>query len=271
MYQDTYFIEQKPQNQFLSTIVDYYFYIDVPVSALGLAEEYIIPFPRITFGYFFNHPFRVTNHTINECADVNMAISRISTDKISVQPLTDKVKIIGAHVKPHCLAYFTRESIRRLPWLINTVDLFQDVARQFQTRIDGCTNTDQMFNEVENVFLNNVLVRDLSLIARALEIIEETPGSITMTAISTQLGITDRTLRNQFYEHVGCSPKEYLRLVKMKQVAYQLKNSANPLTAVAHDNNFFDQAHFNHEIKSLTGKSPKELKKDIPTFRFLQF
>jgi AraC-like DNA-binding protein len=259
MDQDAFFIERKPHNQFLSTIVDYYFYIDVPVSSLALGEEFIIPFPRITFGYFFNHPFKATNHTLNQSVDVSMAISRISTDKISVQPLTDKVKIIGAHVKPHCLAYFTKESIRHLPWLINTADLFKDIAQQFQTSIDQCRNTDQMFNEVENVFLDNILVRDLSVITRALE------------QMSSQLGITDRTLRNQFYDHVGCSPKEYLRLVKMKQVAYQLKNSRDALTAVALDNNYFDQAHFNHEIKSLTGKSPKELKKEIPSFRFLQF
>jgi hypothetical protein len=54
---DNHFTIQKPLNQFLSTLVDHYFHIDIPVSQLSINEEFILPFPRITFGYFFNHPF----------------------------------------------------------------------------------------------------------------------------------------------------------------------------------------------------------------------
>jgi hypothetical protein len=48
-----------------------------------------------------------------------MAISRISTNKITVEPQTDKIKILGAHVRPFCLAYLTMQQIKTMPWLIN--------------------------------------------------------------------------------------------------------------------------------------------------------
>lgn len=85
------------------------------------------------------------------------------------------------------------------------------------------------------------------------------------------INVSDRTIRNHFYEYIGCSPKEYLRIVKLKQVAYELKHSQKSLTHIAYENNYFDQAHFIHEIKDITGQSPNELRKKIPNFRFLQF
>jgi AraC-like DNA-binding protein len=271
MNTEKYFITQKPDNNFLSTLVDYYFYIDISVSQLSIDKESIIPFPRITFGYFFDHPFTVINHSLNQTASFNMGISRISTHKITVQPQTDRIKIIGAHAKPYCLAYLTKQPVRTMPWPINTVDLFQNTAIEFQQRIEHCNKAEEMFKEVEKVFLDNILVRDLSLVTKATELIEKSAGTIQLTELSNQLDVSDRTIRNQFYDHIGCSPKEYIRLVKLKQVAYQMRNSNDSLTSIAYDNNYFDQAHFIHELKNITGKSPNQLRKELPNFRFLQF
>jgi AraC-like DNA-binding protein len=264
-----YFITRKPNNQFLSALVDYYFYIDISVSQLSLDQEFIIPFPRITFGYFFDHPFTATNHTLNQSLSVNMAFSRISTHKITVKPQTERVKIIGAHACPYCLAYLTKQPIRTMPWLINAVDLFS--ANEFQLRVERCTEAEQMFNEVEKIFLENILVRDLSLISNAIELIEKSAGNIQIAELCNQLSVSDRTIRNQFYDQIGCSPKEYIRIVKMKQVAWQMKHSDNSLTSIAYDNDYFDQAHFIRDVKNITGKSPNKLRKEIPHFRFLQF
>lgn len=271
MNTDSYFITRKPYNEFLSTLVDYYFHIDIPLSQLTLSQEFIIPFPRITFGYFFNHPFLVTNHTLNESVSVNMAISRISTHKISVQPQSDRIRIIGAHVQPFCLAFLTKQPIHTMPWLINTVDLFGKTATDFGQSIEHCSRAEQMFTEVERIFLDNVLVRDLSLIVTAIALIEKNAGNIQIKGLANQIGVSDRTIRTHFYDHIGCSPKEYIRLVKLRQVAYQMKHSQDSLTSIAYDNNYFDQAHFIHEVENITGKSPKRLRKEIPTFRFLQF
>lgn len=268
---DNSFAIQKPNNSFLASIVDYYFHIDTTVDKLAEQPEFIIPFPRITFGYFFDHPFTATNHTLNQSALVSFAISKISTQKITVQPNSDKIKILGAHLRPFGLAYFTKKPINKLDWLINTEELFGEIARKFIKRLNACQKSEQLFDEVEKVFLDNVLIRDLSLVTEAIELIDKNAGSIEITALSKQLGITDRTLRNHFYEKIGCSPKEYLRIVKLKQVAYELKHSQKSLTHIAYENNYFDQAHFIREIKGVTGQSPNQLKKEIPTFRFLQF
>ncbi len=265
------FIIQKPHNSLLSTLVDYYFFIDVPVDALALEQEYIIPFPRITFGYFFDHPFLVINHTLHQSAIVEMAISRISTHQITVQPQSDSVKILGAHVRPYTLAYLTEKPIATLPWLINTMDLFQEKAVSFKDRINQCQEPQQMFEEVERIFLDSLLARDLATITQAVNIMEAHAGDIQFKEVAEQVGVSERTLRNQFNRHIGCSPKDYMHLVKLKSSVYQMRYSDASLTGITYDNHYFDQAHFIHSIRQITGRSPKTLRKEMPGFRFLQF
>lgn len=265
------FLIRKPVNAFLAEIVDHYFFIDLPVSCLSNQAEFMIPFPRITFGYFFESPFTVTNHTLKESELLKVIISRISTDKITVQPTTDRIKILGAHLKPYGLAYLTNQSIHSLPWLINTEKLFGNSVREFMAKINNCETPDAMFDEVETVFLDHILHRNLSHITRAIELIELNAAHLEVKELANQLDVSERTLRNYFHTYIGCSPKDYLRIVKLRQIAFQLTHSEDSLTNMAYDHHYFDQAHFIREVKNLTGHSPKQLRKEIPGFRFLQF
>ncbi|MEM7372557.1 MAG: AraC family transcriptional regulator [Bacteroidota bacterium] len=265
------FVIQKPSDIYLQSLVEYYFFIDISVEDLKLKTEHILPFPRITFGYFFDYPFLVTNHTLKESAKAEIVISKISTDKISIKPLTERVKILGTHIKPYALAFFTNENISHLPWLIKTPDLFKTRAISFVKAIKKCTSPKQMFEEVENAFLDTIIPKDLSTIIQAVELIEKSNGNICISDISKEMGISGRTLRNHFYRNIGCSPKEYIHLLKVKQIVQQMKDSDDLLTSISYSQNYSDQAHFTNSVKNITGFSPKEIRKKIPDFRFLQF
>lgn len=265
------FVFQKPTDSRLAQIVDYYFYLDIPTSKLVQKEEHVIPFPRITFGYFFDHPFQVSNLENGESRESEMIISRVSLNQISVKPLSDRVKILGAHVKPYGLAFFTTENISNLSWLINTEDLFGDKATNFKSKILQCQGTLEMFDQVEAVFLGSLKDRKLDCIIQAVQLIESKKGDIPVSIISEYLGVSDRTLRLHFHMHVGCSPKEYIQLVKFRQAIFQLKISEDSLTSVSYDQNFADQAHFSNKIRQIMGTTPKKLRQQMNDFRFLQF
>ncbi|MDQ8748799.1 helix-turn-helix transcriptional regulator [Elizabethkingia miricola] len=260
----------KPKNRFLSTFVDTFFYVGCLVADLDFKQETIVPFPRASFGYFFDNPFKVTNHTKNETFETQMIFSKASIDNISVEPLTDQVRIIGAHVKSYALSYFTRQKIGNLSWYIKVNEIFKK-SDLIESQLNNCQNPKQMFDIIESYFLDNILIRDLSKTQKAIEIIEQFKGDIEIKEVASILQFTERTLRNIFFSNVGCSPKEYIALVKMKMIAFDLVNSQKSMTDIALDNNFYDQAHFNNSIKKTTGTSPKKLKNDIPDFRFFQF
>ncbi|AZQ63899.1 AraC family transcriptional regulator [Flammeovirga pectinis] len=265
------FIIHKPTDTVLQSIVDYYFYVDIPVKELAFKEEYILPFPRITFGYFFENRVLVTNNSLDKSIEKDMVISKISVNKISVKPLTERVKMIGAHVRPYALAFLTDENISNLPWLINTKDLFKETAISFKDKIDKCNSPNEMFDEVENIFLETLLDKDLSTIINAIELIEKHKGNIEISKVALKIGVSERTLRNHFYKNVGCSPKEYVNLLKLQQSVHQMGNKEESLTTITYAQNYSDQAHFTNSVKSITGYSPKEIQKKIADFRFLQF
>jgi AraC-like DNA-binding protein len=256
---------------FLATFVDSYFYMEMDSSCLSAGGEFVFPFPRITFVHLFDKPFLVTNHSNNQSVKAQTVIARPLTDRLSAQPLCQNFKIIGAQVKPYGLAFLNKASIKAMPWLISSVDLFQEVARDFQQRIMICSSPDQMFEEVEQVFLRNLLNRDLTLIIHLVERIELLKGVISVARLADEFAVSERTIRNHFYQHIGCSPKDYIRLVKWKQLVYQMHFSDDPLVAIAYDSGFYDQAHFIHEVKDLSGRLPQKLRREIPFFRFLQF
>jgi len=236
-----------------------------------MPEEYIVPFPRITFGYFFDHPFLVTNHTKKQDKKAEMIISKISTDRISVKPLTERIKILGAHVRPYTLAHLTNHNVSELPWLIDTVALFKKNALDFGRTVARCSSPEKMFVEVEKIFLRTLLAKNLDLIMEAVNTIESHKGAISVSELAKQLHVSNRTLRNHFYRSVGCSPKEYLHLVKLRQSVLQMKNSDDSLTAVSYDQQYSDQAHFTNTVKNIMGVPPKKIRENLPDFRFLQF
>ena len=260
-----------PRDHSLQKLVDYYFYIDTSVAELAVAEEYMIPFPRITFGYFFDHPFEVTNHTLQQQRTVHIAISRLSTHQITVIPLSSRVQIAGAHVRPFALAYLTKEHISALPWLINPYDLLAPHAQRFDEQINRCNTPEAAFEVMEHTFLNALLKRNLDLIGEAVRLIDHSLGIIQVEEVAHKLNVTSRTLRNHFDQYVGCSPKEYIQLVRLKQTAFQMYHASDSLTAIGYDNQFADQAHFANTVKAMVGKSPKKLREDLSHFRFLQF
>ncbi len=265
------FLIQQPHDKFLATLVDYYFYMETPIDQFKESQEYVMPFPRITFGYFFDHPFMVTNHDLEVSEKVDMVISRISTNKITVLPLTDKIKILGAHVKPYTLAHLTDRPINALPWLIDTIDLFGKTATDFRGEILNCLSVEEMFEKVEQVFLNTLIEKDLQIIKDAVDTIELRQGYIQLRELADRLNLSDRALRDHFHKHIGCAPKEFIQLVQLKQSILQMSQTENTLTEITYDSHFFDQAHFINAFKKITGRSPKNLRKEMAHFRFLQF
>ncbi len=265
------FIIHHPANESLKAFVDYFFHINIPVSELKFNEEFIFPFPRITFGYFFQHPFEVRNHTNGKHAQAELIFSRVSTDQVSVRPVTDHIKIVGAHIKPYALALLSQNPVSDLPWLVQAEDLWEDFDPGLKDSLQQCSEPEEMFMILEQFFLDHILLRNLELITGAIDLIELNKGDISITELSDKLCVSVRTLRNHFYRSVGCSPKDYLLLVKLRQSIYQMKYSEDSLTSVSYQQHFADQAHFTHTMKNLLGSPPKLIRQKIPHFRFLQF
>ena len=150
------FKSHKPQNEFLSSFIDMLFFIDIPVENLTSFQEDIIPYPRISFGYFFDQPYSFTNQTSKARITEDIIISKICLKNVTVKPKGNRVKIIGGHLKPYALSLFTDLSIKELPKTNTFYDFFNTKSLAIQKKLNNCKSEIEMFGELETFFLKNL-------------------------------------------------------------------------------------------------------------------
>lgn len=80
--------------------------------------------------------------------------------------------------------------------------------------------------------------------------------------IAQKHGVNTSTLYRLFLANIGQNPKSFLNTIRFrKTLKHLIKNDGSSLTSIAYLNSFHDQAHFNKEIKRLSGFIPSQLRK----------
>ena len=93
----------------------------------------------------------------------------------------------------------------------------------------------------------------------ASELIDGSFGSVTIDELRKALYVSERTLERRFRREVGVSPKQATRIARLQAATRKLtEDPAAPLSRVAHECGYYDQAHFNREFRMLAGVSPGE-------------
>src|SRR5699024_10763011 len=99
-------------------------------------------------------------------------------------------------------------------------------------------------------------------IQRAIELIVEHKGVITVFQLTQMLNISERTLQRKFKKYVGISPKKYANIIQCQSSVAQISSqSYSKLTDVVYENGYADQSHFIRNVKKFTGKRPLQLKR----------
>ncbi|QEC44293.1 helix-turn-helix transcriptional regulator [Pseudobacter ginsenosidimutans] len=96
------------------------------------------------------------------------------------------------------------------------------------------------------------------LMLQAIQQIRAGKGSLPVHVLLKQLQVNERMLERKFKLNTGVTPKQYSGIVRMNASARKLKQLQykESLTAIAYENNYFDQAHFIKDFRKYTGITP---------------
>ncbi|WP_080779310.1 helix-turn-helix domain-containing protein [Chryseobacterium phocaeense] len=84
-------------------------------------------------------------------------------------------------------------------------------------------------------------------------------GQISISELSQQTHINRRQIERKFSSAVGLSPKQLSKTIRLQStLKLLLTKEFTSLTALAHESEFYDQAHFIKDFKEFTGLTPKE-------------
>jgi AraC-like DNA-binding protein len=97
-------------------------------------------------------------------------------------------------------------------------------------------------------------------VLHALRAIRVSRGTLKIDDITSNIGISARSLHRHFLGTIGLPPKHYSRSERLKSLILETDKCINPdWSSIAQDFGFSDQSHMTREVSSLMGVSPKKL------------
>jgi methylphosphotriester-DNA--protein-cysteine methyltransferase len=117
--------------------------------------------------------------------------------------------------------------------------------------------------------LQRFLVRRLEharmhdVIATALQEIEREHGSLRVEDVAARCGVSPRHLHRLMRVWVGYGPKRYATVIRFQATLHEMEHApAQPASALAVQNGFFDQAHLTLDVGRFAGATPAVLASD---------
>lgn len=128
----------------------------------------------------------------------------------------------------------------------------------FQEKLQEATTDIRRVRVVEEFLISRLQPRQKDLLVeQAIGHIHGSKGTIPIKELSKKLNTSKSPLEKRFRKTVGASPKKFASLVQLKN-ALSLYQPKKPLTKIAYDAGFYDQAHFIKQFKILTGETPEK-------------
>jgi AraC-like DNA-binding protein len=143
--------------------------------------------------------------------------------------------------------------------------VFGEAGVILEKNILQATTTEERIQNAE-IFLRNALTNAKQIdktIKDSVKMMLALKGQLSIDELSENLKVNRRMLERKFAAVIGVSPKQLSKIVRLQNTLKMLlKNDFKNFTAIAHDNHYYDQAHFIKEFKEFTGVSPKEFYSD---------
>lgn len=89
--------------------------------------------------------------------------------------------------------------------------------------------------------------------------------NIEVGDLAEKAGLSVSQLQREFSRHFGITPTNYVREVRIGMARYLLETSDKSVSQIALDCGFYDQSHFNHHFKTLTGLTPLKYRQRFRT------
>ncbi|TND09274.1 MAG: AraC family transcriptional regulator [Bacteroidetes bacterium] len=140
-------------------------------------------------------------------------------------------------------------------------ELFGEEVIHVEKKILKAKKNETRKQIIETFLLNRLLSPEsIDRIAKeSVEIITNLKGQVSVDELSEQIKINRRRLERKFSSAIGLSPKQLSKIIRLQSTLKMLANKRfTSLTSIAHEGDYYDQAHFIKDFKEFTGMSPKK-------------
>ncbi len=183
-------------------------------------------------------------------------------------------KTISAFVRPHeeigaFVATFTPAGASA--FIRDKFSLFRDAsaslenvignrANELRDNIGNAASFEERVEIIENYLRSSIMWQQtlrLKPLIHSTAFASRCCFSATVEQMAREACVSFRTLDRMFQTHIGLTPKEFLKIERLKfAIGLMRTRSRLSLTEIAIDSGFFDQPHFNKDFKNVIGITP---------------
>lgn len=176
-----------------------------------------------------------------------------------VRVLRGRDRIIGVKFRPGAFYPFLGRPVHSLAdSSIPAATLFPGV-RAAERRLAACDDEPSMMRVAADLVLASLPAPDpqVGLARDLVEQIAADRSLIRVEQLVRRSGLSARTLERLFRRYVGSSARWVIKRYRVYEALERLSTHGDtPLTALAHDLGYYDQAHFINDFRRLVGRSP---------------
>lgn len=122
------------------------------------------------------------------------------------------------------------------------------------------------YGNFENACTEN---KKTELFKQIADLIIQKKGRIKVSQLENLSGYTSRYINKILDKELGMNTKQFCNSVKFQFMLGDMNwNNTERLTEFAIEYNYYDQAHFIHEFKEYSGKTPKEYVKEVESCQY---
>jgi AraC-like DNA-binding protein len=179
---------------------------------------------------------------------------------IEVGP-SGKTGIVAARFLPQGLTPFIRIPVSSLENIaLGLVDVYGIPGKELEEKVLAAQSNAERIQVIE-AFLLTLLAdpQTVDTVTKAcVDTIFQSRGQLDVMQVAGKMNINRRSMERKFISTIGMSPKQLSKVVRL-QAALKMMEAGKytSLTSLAHENGYYDQAHFIKDFREFTGMSPK--------------
>jgi AraC-like DNA-binding protein len=183
------------------------------------------------------------------------------TSALEIAP-SGKTGIIAARFHPEGFNIFSPVEIRSMDnRAVSLEELYGERGILLEQQVLSAATTESRIEIIET-FLMTLLSSSHAIDALAktsVEILLNSSGQVSIDILAQEVQTSRRQLERKFSSAIGLSPKQLSKIIRLQATLKMMNEKQfSSLTALAHENGYFDQAHFVKDFKEFTGLSPKQ-------------
>lgn len=133
-------------------------------------------------------------------------------------------------------------------------------------QVDRCVHLFQTYLSQKRIPLSNK-----PLFQHSLDILSKFRVPITSSTLAHELGLSQQHLNRLMNQQFGYSSKQFLKVHRFRACLNHMNHSPHEnLSQIALEAGYFDQAHFSHEFKTMSGVSPGQYRKKLQADAFIK-